>query len=90
MWDEYLPATRGQLRQLRRDMNQADTNLQAAVARLAASTSAEIKAITDKLAGIGSDDPVVVQAVADLNKVADALDAETVTLTTPPAPPAAG
>ena len=78
---DFLPATRGDLKTLEAKMNQADANLQAAVARVATSASTEIKAINDKLAALGSDDPVVVQAVADLNKVADTLDAEAATIT---------
>ena len=63
-------------------------DLKAAVARLGASTSAEIKAITDKLAGLGDSVSAadVETAVASLNATAATLDAETQTLTgTPPA-----
>lgn len=65
------------------------TDLQAAVARLAASTSAEIKAVADKLSSLGNggvspDD--VEAAVASLNQTADTLDAETASLLPSPAP----
>ncbi len=66
------------------------TDLQAAVARLAASTSAELKAIADKLASIpagGTSDADVEAAVSAINAAADNLDAETAALTTPPATP---
>jgi hypothetical protein len=63
------------------------TDLQAAIARLSASTSAEIKAVSDKLSSLG--DAVtsadVEAAVTSLNATADTLDAETASLTTPPA-----
>jgi len=64
------------------------TDLQAAVARLAASTSAEIKAVSDKLASLGgsASDADVEAAVTQLNATADALDAEAASLA--PAPPA--
>ena len=88
-WKECLPATRGQLNEERTQRMAADKDLQTAVARVATSASAEIKAINDKLAALGSDDPVVIQAVADLNKVADTLDSEVASLA-PPQPPAVG
>lgn len=60
-------------------------DLKASVARLAASTSAELKAIADKLAGFG--DAVtaadVEATVADINKVSDSLDAEVAALNPP-------
>jgi ABC-type transporter Mla subunit MlaD len=63
-------------------------DLQAAVARLAASTSAEIKAVSDKLASLGgsASDADVEAAVTQLNATADALDAEAASLAPPPTP----
>ena len=63
-------------------------DLQGAVAKLDASTSAELKAIADKLASFGdtvqaSDVEVAVTAI---NAVAAKLDAETAALTPSPAP----
>lgn len=69
------------------------TDLQAAVARLAASTSAEIKAVADKLSSLGNGGVSaadVEAAVTSLNATADTLDAEAASLAAPPAPPAAG
>ena len=56
-------------------------DLKKAVARLAASTAAELQAVAAALTGIGSSDPAVEQAATDLNAIADKLDAETATLT---------
>lgn len=64
-------------------------DLQTAVARLNSSVSAEIKAVADKLAGLGDavSSADVENAVAALNKASDTLDAETATLTSgTPAP----
>jgi ABC-type transporter Mla subunit MlaD len=63
-------------------------DLQAAVARLAASTSAEIKAVADKLASLGDgvSSADVESAVASLNTTADTLDAEAASLVPPPTP----
>jgi len=80
---------------LRADLNHMETrvmsaltDLQAAVARLAASTSAEIKAVSDKLASLGgsASDADVEAAVTQLNATADALDAEAAALAPPPTP----
>jgi len=64
----------------------AQDDLKAAIARLSASTSAELKAIADKLASLGDSvtSADVESAVAAINTAADTLDAETTTLTTPP------
>lgn len=62
-------------------------DLKTAVARLSASTSAEIKAVSDKLDSLGSNDPAIADAVNSLNKASDTLDAETATLTAPVPPP---
>lgn len=66
----------------------ANADLSAAIARLSASTSAELKAIADKLASLGDSvsSADVEAAVASINQAADNLDAETAVLTTPPAP----
>jgi hypothetical protein len=64
------------------------TDLQTAVAKLAADTAAEIKAVADKLASLpaGSvSDADVEAAVASLNATAATLEAETASLTPPPA-----
>lgn len=62
-------------------------DLKTAVARSAASASAEIKAVSAKLDSLGSNDPAIADAVASLNKTSDVLDAETATLTAPAPPP---
>lgn len=56
-------------------------DLKTAVARVGASTSAEIKAVSDKLSALGSEDPAIAEAVAALNTTADTLDAETAAIT---------
>ncbi len=58
-------------------------DLKAAVTRLNASTSAELKAISDKLS---AEDPDVEAAATALNSLSDKLDAETATLTGPATP----
>jgi hypothetical protein len=60
-------------------MSQTD-DLVAAVNRLKDSTTKELKAISDRLSQ-SSSDPVVAQAITDLNAVSDSLDTETGTLT---------
>ncbi len=61
-------------------------DLKAAVTRLNTSTTAELKAISDKLAdSANSNDPDVEAAATALNALSDKLDAETATLTAPPA-----
>jgi hypothetical protein len=67
----------------------AQDDLKAAIARLSASTSAELKAIADKLASLGDSvtSADVESAVAAINTAADTLDKETADLTTPPATP---
>lgn len=62
-------------------------DLKTAVARSAASASAEIKAVSDKLDSLGSNEPAIAEAIASLNKTSDTLDAETATLTAPVPPP---
>lgn len=61
-------------------------DLKAAVARVGASTSAEIKAVSDKLSALGSDNPDIAAAITQLNTAADTLDSETATLTAPVTP----
>jgi hypothetical protein len=58
-------------------------DLAAAVQRLNTSTSAELKAIADKLSSLGDSVSAadVAAAVASINSTADALDNETATLT---------
>jgi hypothetical protein len=58
-------------------------DLQVSVTKLSASTSAELKAIADKLAGFGDTVAAVdvENAVASINNVAAQLDAETAVLT---------
>lgn len=86
-------STRRQLRQIARllaaiyvkenTIVSALTDLQGAVGKLSNSTSAELKAIADKLASFGDSvsSTDVENAVAQINAVADQLDAETVVLT---------
>jgi hypothetical protein len=59
------------------------TDLQAAVTRAADSTTAELRAIADKLASLGTAVSAadVEAAVTSINATADALDAETKALT---------
>lgn len=66
-------------------------DLKAAVARLGTSTSAEIKAVSDKLStlGGGASDADIEAAVTSLNSISDNLDAETATLAAPVVPPPA-
>lgn len=61
----------------------ANDDLKAAIARLSASTSAELKAIAAKLAAQGDSvsSADVEAAVTSINAAADTLDAETATLT---------
>jgi hypothetical protein len=68
----------------------AQDDLKAAVARLSTSTSAELKAIADKLASLGDSVSAadVATAVASINAAADNLDTETAALTA--APPSTG
>lgn len=68
----------------------AQDDLNAALARLAASTSAELKAISDKLSSLGDSVTAadVEAAVASINAVSDSLDKEAADLAPPP-PPAA-
>jgi hypothetical protein len=68
----------------------AFTDLQAAAARIAASASAEIKAVSAKIDALSAGnvtDQQLSDLSAQLNAAADALDTETATLA-PPAPPA--
>lgn len=63
-------------------------DLKTAVARLATSTSTELKAIADKLSQPNPDAADVAAAAATLNGLSDKLDAETALLTgLPPAGP---
>jgi hypothetical protein len=74
------------------DATQAALDLQAAISRLGASISAEIKAVSDKLSAAntpsGVDPATVENAVASLNTLADTVDAETASLATPAVTPA--
>lgn len=63
-------------------------DLKAAVIRLNASTSAELKALADKLSQPNADEAAVAAAVVSLNQVSDNLDTETASLAG--APPVAG
>lgn len=64
-------------------MASAIDDLKAAVARNGASTSAALKAISEKLA---AEDPDVEAAAVALNSLSDKLDAETAVLTAPETP----
>jgi hypothetical protein len=70
-----------------RSIMAAIDDLKASVNRLNSSTSAELKAIADKLANLGSGatDAEIEGVVAQINATADQLDAETAALA-PPAP----
>lgn len=89
---DYLNPNRGLLIRIINNQEKimsAQDDLLAAVSRLSASTSAELKAIADKLASLGDSVSAadVESAVTAINQAADNLDAETAALTPPPATP---
>lgn len=78
------------LRELESNIMSALTDLQAAVANLSTSVSAEIAAVIAKLAAIppagGTADADIAAVVAQLTTTKATLDAETAALATPPGP----
>jgi hypothetical protein len=76
-------ATKADLDQMEGRIMKEIDDLKTAVARLATSTSMEIKAVSDKLTGLGPNATAadIATATAALNATADSLDAETAKLT---------